>query len=188
MPEVYSSMADAKEALRRSQAAIDSAGKTLREISFITQKIHAIRKETRQMQNEYEWRYLSSQKKPWDNALWRMLYKWRQSFPSLVGPLSMGWALVATVHLCVEDKSFSNGIFFKYIFPFIVGFFLSQFAILVANRQSKVVDANRERDVYRDKLLEIKKLSRECATSDYRSNGRKCPVLRQVANLVAEVK
>lgn len=97
------------------------------------------------------------------------------------------FVLAPYVYLCEEDKAFSGTFFFNWILPFLVSFFLFQLAVIAASRDSKLREANSERDVYRDKLLEIKKLSKECATVDYRSNGRKCPVLRKVAE-VAEVK
>lgn len=95
------------------------------------------------------------------------------------------WSISVTVHLCFQDKSFTDGFFWKYCFSGIVTFLLVQLVFLTANRRAAMIAVKKERDAARSRLRQIRELVTTGEESvDYRSQSvMNSPLIKQIADI-----
>lgn len=95
------------------------------------------------------------------------------------------WSVSVTIHLCFQDKSFTDGFFWKYCFSVIIGFLFMQLVFLTANRSAKMMAVKKERDAARNRLRQIHELVTTGEESvNYRSQSiMNSPLIKQIADI-----
>lgn len=94
------------------------------------------------------------------------------------------WSISVTVHLCFQDKSFTDGFFWKYCFSAVISFLLVQLVFLAANRRSKMMAVMQERDAARKRLKQIHNLATGEESIGYRDQSiSNSPVIQEIISL-----
>lgn len=94
------------------------------------------------------------------------------------------WSISVTVHLCFQDKSFTDGFFWKYCFSAVISFLFVQLVFLVANRRTKMMTIMQERDAALERLKQIHSLATGEESIGYRDQGiSNSPVIQEIISL-----